>query len=250
MRELFGQRRESSGLDAGALAHWQRELTQQRAATVSFARSAASGRPRGGTLPPPSHELADGTPSQVSQSVTLELELVAPATRRRAPWLVAGALAVAAVSGGVWQVRGRAGAHVAAPVAAPVAIAPASEATPAPTPVIVPLVAAGPSEPPVAEPAEPAEPAREVRPHRRTRRAREAAEAPSLPPPGPDAREVEARFRAAHRAYQGFKARYGTRLESEWNDLATFATFGKQADKLSEFDRRIRAFQSRMAAVE
>lgn len=60
--------------------------------------------------------------------------------------------------------------------------------------------------------------------------------------------EVEARFSKVWSEYKTFRQSYGARLEKEWADLATFATYAKaDDDKLRTLDRRIKHFRARMS---
>ena len=58
-----------------------------------------------------------------------------------------------------------------------------------------------------------------------------------------------AKFKALNREYREFKSAYGSRLDGEWTDLATFAQYAnKSPDKLKELDRKIDRFRARMQA--
>jgi hypothetical protein len=61
--------------------------------------------------------------------------------------------------------------------------------------------------------------------------------------------EVQARFRAVKREYNQFKKEYGARLDAEWNDLASLATFSSGPDKLRTIDREIERFRGKMRRV-
>jgi hypothetical protein len=70
---------------------------------------------------------------------------------------------------------------------------------------------------------------------------------PKPPKPTLDKKTVLSHFRAAQRDYKVFKKKYGSRLESDWNDLALFVTFVQNSPgKLPEFDRKISQFRSKM----
>jgi len=57
---------------------------------------------------------------------------------------------------------------------------------------------------------------------------------------------VHAKFSALSREYRAFKKSYGSRLEKEWADLATYLQYAQSQDKLRVLDRKMDAFRSRM----
>ncbi len=66
----------------------------------------------------------------------------------------------------------------------------------------------------------------------------------------PDRNAVRSRYRATYREYAAFKDRYGTRLDSEWNELAQLATTAESGDALAELDRKIVEFRAQMRATQ
>jgi hypothetical protein len=261
MAGVFGEGEtgaQRGALDVRALVRWQRELTEGSVATVSYAR--ASLEPRAGVVPEPPAHVADGTPSQPSQRLTLAHaeESPRPSSRRLARvalgLLTSVALAGAAIagahvgSGGADAVDLAGLASRAAGTATPVKVPPSTPRPPELAPVVEPLpvalVASASAKAPAATGGSGAAPELPPRESRHDRRERPTGYGDA------DPQSVEARFRAAHREYQVFKSRYGTRLEAAWNDLAHFATFARTPDKRRELDRRIRELQRQMAAAQ
>jgi serine/threonine-protein kinase len=69
------------------------------------------------------------------------------------------------------------------------------------------------------------------------------------PTPDADADAVLAKFKAVSREYKQFKKAYGSRLDSDWTDLATQAQYAKSSpDKLQQLDRKLDRFRSLMKA--
>jgi len=104
-----------------------------------------------------------------------------------------------------------------------------------------------PPPPPAIDPAPPA-PAKKPKP----RPVKAVKKQPDPPPPAPetiDAAGVLAKFKSMSRDYREFKSAYGSRLDGEWTDLATFAQYAnKSPDKLKELDRKLDRFRSLMRA--
>jgi serine/threonine protein kinase len=100
-----------------------------------------------------------------------------------------------------------------------------------------PQVAANPKKPPTADAS---------RPHQRTNRPHgvATAEAKHAEPLTRDA--VAAKFRAVKQNYDAYKAKNGSRLDNEWNDLETFLNFQLRADNLDDASRRIDAFRAKL----
>jgi hypothetical protein len=149
---------------------------------------------------------------------------------------------------------GAGGATVAAAPPASKPASPAAGATAAPPPAVPdPVVTEMPPDPVAAPPvaAEPPPPSNRAADRGRHHHHHERVRAGAGPTAAaPTSAEVQSRFRAALHEYQDFKARYGARLESEWNDLAHLATFASQGDRLGELDSKISEFRSHMRAVE
>lgn len=62
-----------------------------------------------------------------------------------------------------------------------------------------------------------------------------------------DSDAVLAKFQSVSRKYRAFKKSYGSRLEKEWADLATFAQYARnRPEKMKILDKRIDKFRARM----
>jgi hypothetical protein len=208
-----------------------------------------------------------------TQMISRPLDVPArPASRRT---LVVVIAFVALAAGGIAVAMKVRGGSSTAPSAA--AVAPSEQAQPAaPQPTVTqlpdtePEPAAVPDAAPAAAPAAaaassidaapPPAPAADAGPRaadrdsssRKTRSPRDRRKAePPAPPPEPElsAAEVQSRFRAVKREYNQFKKEYGARLEAEWNDLASLATFGQGPEKLKTIDREIKKFRAKMRAA-
>jgi serine/threonine protein kinase len=57
---------------------------------------------------------------------------------------------------------------------------------------------------------------------------------------------VAGKFKAVRHDYDAYKSKNGSRLDNEWNDLATFMNFQLRADNLDEASRRIDAFRAKL----
>jgi serine/threonine protein kinase len=103
-----------------------------------------------------------------------------------------------------------------------------------------------PNDPPSAT-ARPASPARTVRSAappdtHRTPRARPGQAAPS-----PTREQLVQKFQQVRREYDDYKAKFGSRLEKEWGDLAMFIQYVREDDAWRvEAARRLDEFRSRM----
>ncbi len=176
------------------------------------------------------------------------------ASRRGRSWPVIGAAAVAVLS--IAILIGFAAKKSRQSPPAPAA------ALPAPAPTIEPLAAEIPSDPvpvPVPEvaPAPKVVPAAKPIPSGSGRRPKQAKTEVKKPepkvvaadPPSVDSDATGAKFKAVSREYKKFKQAYGSRLDAEWTDLATFAQYAsKSPEKLSQLERKIDRFRSLMKA--
>jgi membrane protein involved in colicin uptake len=62
-----------------------------------------------------------------------------------------------------------------------------------------------------------------------------------------DSAAVLAKFKSVSSKYRAFKKSYGSRLEKEWADLATFAQYARnRPEKMKILDKRIDKFRARM----
>ena len=87
------------------------------------------------------------------------------------------------------------------------------------------------------------------------RHGRDKPEKPERAKPEPaaavDATAVLGRFRDVTREYKAFKQSFGSRLEKEWADLATFAQFARSDEgKLRALDKKIDRFRGQMKAAQ
>jgi hypothetical protein len=105
--------------------------------------------------------------------------------------------------------------------------------------------------PPVVEKAEPPPPVVEkVQPthvahkHHEPTRTPGKGSAATAPKPELTREAVIAKFRAVRHQYEQFKQQNGGRLDTDWNDLASFIQY--HPNDFDEFSRRIDAFRSRM----
>ncbi len=131
------------------------------------------------------------------------------------------------------------------------------------TPVIVqsippmPMPAPQPTVTPVPDPAVEIEPIREssrpppaaARPPSRASRSK-PAKPDSEPLAAPTASDVQAKVKAVAREYAAFKKSYGQRLDAEWNEILSQATFTSGEDKNRKLDARLDSFRKRMADVK
>jgi hypothetical protein len=70
------------------------------------------------------------------------------------------------------------------------------------------------------------------------------------PAPAPTSTDVQAKVKAVAREYSAFKKAYGQRLDAEWNEILSQATFTSGEDKNRKLDARLDAFRKRMADVK
>ncbi len=253
--EVLEQRQRIEALDGANLEQFKGELSAGASSTVSFALSTASsfqGVEPSTVAPLPEPPPRAGTQAE-TQVISRPIDAPARPASRRTFGVVVAFIAVAAAGIAVaMKVRGDDPPPPAPPQqpAAPVVTQlppdppPPREPTPTVTPdASVPVASALP-EPSDAGARE--EPRKSQRPPRRDRRASE-----KTPPLAPElsAAEVQSRFRAVKREYTQFKKKYGARLEAEWNDLASLATFGQGPQKLEAIDREIARFRAKMRAA-
>src|SRR5262249_51936509 len=109
---------------------------------------------------------------------------------------------------------------------------------------------------PVADPARPAPPTRTVRSaapadvaaaHRASRKDPRAGQTAPPPPPSPTREQLAQKFQQVRREYDDYKAKFGSRLEKEWGDLAMFIQYVREDDAWRvEAARRLDEFHSRM----
>jgi eukaryotic-like serine/threonine-protein kinase len=259
--EMAEQQRLSARVEATDLRAWAEQLTTQSATTVSYALA--------------------NLPLVAPQTELVDRVVMAPVAQRqrrsrRRPLVVAAAAAVMLVVGGsvlAW-VLGRDGpAPAGAAEQERFAVAdgidePTGATAPAAEPGGAPQISPLSGEPDEAEGRAAAEEraateeraaaeeravAEEAAPPARTRSApARSARRPAAPPSPPAATaelaadDVHAKFRAVSREYRTFKESYGSRLEGEWADLATYAQFASSPDKLRTLNRKIDQFRARM----
>ena len=109
---------------------------------------------------------------------------------------------------------------------------------------------------PAAKPSAVAQPGRRVpreishRPAPKPKVAAAPAPKPTPAPPAPFTREqLGQKFQLVRREYDGYKAKFGSRLEREWGELATFIQYMPASDDdagRKEAARRLEAFRGRM----
>ena len=66
---------------------------------------------------------------------------------------------------------------------------------------------------------------------------------------GPTEAEVQAKYQAVAREYETFKRAFGPRLDSEWNDILSFATYAGGEDKHKKLSARLDDMRRRKAAI-
>ncbi|MBI4510750.1 MAG: protein kinase [Deltaproteobacteria bacterium] len=69
-------------------------------------------------------------------------------------------------------------------------------------------------------------------------------------PQSPSGEEVQAKYKAVAREYSQFKQAYGSRLESDWNDILSFTTYESGPDKHLRLQQKLEQFRQRMAEVK
>ena len=139
----------------------------------------------------------------------------------------------------------------------PIPVAPPVTPPPLPAPAPPPPAAAAPARN-ATEPAPASTPHREVAKDAPGTTVQHAPrEAPHRPPPRKDARpaapptreQLGQKFQQIRREYDEYKSKFGSRLENEWGDLATFIQYMPANDDdtgRKEAARRLDAFQLRM----
>ncbi len=254
MRELFAtemaQQREL--LDRAAAAHlsdFEHQLTTQSVATVSFALA---------NMPlyqPPTQAVPRiGRRSGNMQSVVVAgmTELgTAPAPRRRrvVPVLAAAGLGMVTALGLALALGGDGGGQAApaAPPPAPASAVAATVVTPipdaAPETVEIEMPAVDVIEPPA--PASGSSPGSSPRPKIKRDRP-DPVKPPHEPAAAPDAAELRAKFQSLTREYRAYKERNGSRLESEWTDLASMVQYLSTPEKRIALDKKIDRLRAKM----
>ncbi len=252
LRELFAaemvQQREL--LDRAAAAHladFEQQLTTQSVATVSFALA---------NMPlyqPPTQMIPRLGRRSARQTVVVAGitgdDATARARRRRrrnVGAIVLFGTAGLAVGLAIALTRSDARPPVAAPAAIPAVTAPA------PAPTVTPVPAIEPAPEPEIEMAVAVvpTPGRE-RPSKPTAAVtrRPVERAPKQVEPiatAPDAASLRAKFQAATREYKAYSKRMGSRLESEWTDVASMVGYLSTPEKRVAFDKKIDRFRARM----
>ncbi len=208
--------------------------------------------------------VVDGAPRFRAREPTVGPMLVdpepepVPAGRRRTPLLLAG-LAGVALAAVIVLARGGGGPGATKPST------PSSEAPrrplqpfvvqPMPPAAARPAASTPPPVVPVASDERPAAetpPRVEARPPRPTPPViRPSASRPTAvePAEAPSPTSVQAKYQAVARDYAEFKRRYGARLETDWNDILDFATYGVGDDKHAKLDAKLSTFRKRMSQV-
>ena len=101
-----------------------------------------------------------------------------------------------------------------------------------------------PDPPESDEPDEPDEP---PAPKPRIKRDRpDPVKSTPEPPSAPDAAELRAKFQSVTREYRAYKERNGSRLESEWTDLASMVQYLSTPEKRIAFDKKIDRLRAKM----
>jgi len=248
------------------------EATNVRLPSIPPVRAASTAEVRLPLAPPPVvvrlSSVADVEGDTEADSAELPILRAPPRWRRPvvmgALALLVGATVVAAfrwqnrASGASEAQRATSAAADAAPAVAPPAPPPAA-AAPAPVPARPSNVVV--TELPPSEASKPAPPRGDSVAPAPARAKAKVKKRPVAPPPrrtkvvkkpvekkAPGSEDVSTRFRSARREYASFKDRFGTRLESEWNELVERATNAKTPQQMSELDGKIRQFRARMAA--
>ena len=266
MRELFfedvrRQQEEIEKLDKTRMEDWEGELTREAQQTVSFALGAGI-EPSSSSIevpvdvdellrPPPPADATIVDPAPVDRTeLVSEVDRPAPALRRpsslrrmSAAWIGLAGLVFLIGGAFAWL---RTVSQERPSVEGNAAAAQLGQAAPdaAPGDVVVTEIEA--PEPDAAVP-EPAPVRRSAR--RRPEREKKPARAPAAEPGGGDAdakRRVDAKFSRAAREYRAFKRKFGPRLEKDWNDLASFVTFGKAGKDLATVEKRIDQFRGKV----
>ena len=252
MRDLFAtemaQQREL--LDRAAAAHladFEHQLTTQSVATVSFALANMP-------LYSPPTEAVPRIGGRLRRNTGPSSVMVAgmtgtgpsPRRRRALPVAIAAGLGMVTALGIALALGGSDDA------AQPPPVAPAAVAT-----VVTPLTdAAEPAGEPVEiempgtvvedPPASVTPPDRRPPPRPRDRTGPDKPTQKDPPDTAPDAAALRAKFQAATREYKAYKERNGSRLESEWTDLASMVGYLTTPEKRIAFDKKVDRLRARM----
>jgi hypothetical protein len=258
MRDIFAtemvQQREL--LDRAAAAHladFEVQLTTQSVATVSFALA---------NMPlysPPTEAIPrigmrarrnSGAPASVVVAGVTGTG-PSPRPRRRAlPVLIAAGLGMLTALGIALALGRGGGGDEKKPTAPAAAPATATIVTPIPDAAPAPAVADDPPEieMPGTVVEDPPDPPTEIRkPVRPVRdRGEKRQPDPPDPPAAPDAAALRQKFTALTREYKAYKERNGSRLESEWTDLASMVGYLSTPEKRIAFDKKIDRLRAKM----
>jgi len=262
MRDLFSedlalQREMNARIAATHLDDFQDAFSTQSVQTISFASAVGEGgdlarRRRttqlpslGQSVPPPLPRATAGIAAPLSQPNAEVVVETSPTYQPRSKYNAMGlGVLLALLVGGVVYAMTR---SKAAPSSQPVAVI---DAAPRPMdsggPTVIAIIEDAPAA--VAVPVDAA-----PRPI--------VVDAPKVNrPPRPDAKvkeprdstvsrqQVNERFAAAIAEYKAYKAKYGMRLDGQWNDLAQFVQY--HPDEYHDALRKIDVFRARMKAAE
>jgi len=232
LRELFAtemlQQREMLDRAAAAqLADYEQQLSRQAVATVSFALSGSAHEDSSTST----RAVAPAPPRPPHPNPTVSVP--APHRRRRRRRFAA----TLALCGGAGLAVGLTIALTRGSPSPAVGPSPRSAPAPRSLPVVEPEVIelSPPTAPdhPSSEPPSP-EPAVKRGPRR-----------PSAPV-APDADALRAKFQAATREYKDYTRRMGSRLETEWTDLASMVGLLNTVERRIAFDKKIDRLRARM----
>ncbi|HUQ04679.1 MAG TPA: serine/threonine-protein kinase [Kofleriaceae bacterium] len=273
MRDLFGnemtQQREL--LDRAAAAHladFEAQLTTQSTATVSFAlANMPLYQPPTQAIPRIGRGRRSGQQSVVVAGVTGD---AGPRRKRIVPVMIAMGLGMVTALGLALALGGKGeGKKPASTVAA----AAAAAALPGETTVVAVEHAGGsgsadgsaagsaeeiempvavvdepvdPPRPPPGDRVKPAGAAKRPPPRDKTDRGDKGDKGDKPEVVAPDAAALTAKFRAATREYKAYKERNGSRLESEWTDLASMVGYLSTPEKRIAFDKKVDRLRAKM----
>ncbi|HEY6180072.1 MAG TPA: hypothetical protein VIX73_36775, partial [Kofleriaceae bacterium] len=165
---------------------------------------------------------------------------------------------IVVVAFGVWSLATSGASRTGSAAAiAPAAPPPRPQITVEPIPMPTPAPSAGsadeiemlPNDPPrgTARPASPARTVRSAAPSDSLAHRTPRAPRPGQVAPSPTREQLVQKFQQVRREYDDYKAKFGSRLEKEWGDLAMFIQYVREDDAWRvEAARRLDEFRSRM----
>ncbi len=246
-------------LDRAAAAHledFRKELTTQSIETISFALAnlpivpaATAAVPRlPGPLAAPGRALPRASSSSSASSSVVVGDVGGPTVaqqhrRRRTLIATLAAAVLGATIALAWTLSRRSSSPPPQVVQAPEVTA--LDAGPAPI-----LVDAAPPPPPVdAAPAATAGVGSQ-RPRDRDhgKPPGDGSGKPEVKDPAPDEAGLRAKFQAINREYKEYKAAFGSRLESEWTDVASMVGYLSSPEKRIAFDKKLDRLRTQMRA--